>query len=454
MTTWKLGGKIDPSELGIQPATAPEPEAPISKPIEAPVEYKPFGSSFTGYGDPGAPGRNYKWLPAEMAAKKPGQYALLATDETKASSISDLLKSNELIGKDGKPVLGEDGKPRYVITSAYQSSKQEMAGDYDPVYTDHAEVTGSRDDFLKSIGMAGAEDGMRVAFSDASSSRGSVSGKASANPVGTRNGDDYYYNPERQYKGGFDQSAYRAIVAPEYKGFTQIGNLGPLEDDIEKMLGDIYSEFGASGDPKKQEVIKNALFKYDERFGVLANEGLVGAAYQKNNARTNGFWEKPVGQAIIQAVVTYVNPIAGAGYAGITAKSKGADWKDAIRAGVAAYAGGMVGGDVGIMTEGLGATASAAAGAAAGNATSQLIGTGKIDPKTVLAAGLSGGAGSLASDATAGLGATASNAAGKITGALTRNWVLGKKIDPSQIIGIAASAAGNGIISGARKGGG
>jgi hypothetical protein len=71
---------------------------------------------------------------------------------------------------------------------------------------------------------------------------------------------------------------------------VQIGDIGPLGDDIEKMLGDIFAKYGGDT-PAKQEALCDVLFRYDERFGILANREFIAAAVEVNNNRHQGFFD-------------------------------------------------------------------------------------------------------------------------------------------------------------------
>lgn len=213
--------------------------------------------------------------------------------------------------------------------------------------------------------------------------------------------------------GSAPTRAFHAIANDELAGeWVQIGDIGPLNDDVAKILGDLYGEFGADT-PEKQEVVRSMLFRYDPNYGVIANRDLIEGAVEMNNNRRQGFFEKGVGRALVTVVASLVAGPWGAAAAGaIFAAADGGSFADIVRAGLASYAGGYVGAGVGNMVTGALASSTLSATAVAGisgfaqgissSFTSQLIATGKIDGDALLAAGIGGGVGGAVSTAISG----------------------------------------------------
>ncbi|HSI04835.1 MAG TPA: hypothetical protein VLC93_10175, partial [Myxococcota bacterium] len=207
--------------------------------------------------------------------------------------------------------------------------------------------------------------------------------------------------------------AYHAIANDELAGaWVQIGDKGPIGDDVGKMLEDIYEELGADT-PEKQEVVRSMLFRYDPNYGVIANRELIAAAVEMNNGRRQGFFENGIGRALILAAATFVGgPILAAGVSAAFASADGGSFVDVLRAGAAAYLGGLVGANVGnfvtssLATSGLNATVvGGLAGFSQGvtsSFTSQLIATGRIDADALLTAGIAGGVGGAVTTALSG----------------------------------------------------
>ncbi|HSI05245.1 MAG TPA: hypothetical protein VLC93_12240, partial [Myxococcota bacterium] len=154
-------------------------------------------------------------------------------------------------------------------------------------------VYGTRDAYLSAIGLPlDVPMDLQIAF----------------NYSGAGSGDAWLdaSHARMSMAGGGVERAYVAIVDDRLAAdWAQIGDIGPINDDVNEMLGDIYGRYGATT-PEQQEAVRNVLFKYDERFGVLANREFVEAAVEKNNARRQGFFEGPVGRAILSVAASFI----------------------------------------------------------------------------------------------------------------------------------------------------
>ncbi len=195
--------------------------------------------------------------------------------------------------------------------------------------------------------------------------------------------------------------AYAAVVDDSLAGgWVQIGDKGPLGEELEKILEGFYEQYGATT-PEQQDVIKNALFRYDDRFGVIANAGIVASAVEMNEARRQGFFENGLGRAIVTAVAYYyTGPMGAAVTATGFALADGASLGKALLAGVASYYGSQIGANVGqwavgLLPAGTDAVVSSAVRNAFANASSsafnQVLLTGNLDADTLLKAFVSGG---------------------------------------------------------------
>ncbi len=232
--------------------------------------------------------------------------------------------------------------------------------------------------------------------------------------------------------------AYHAVANDALAAeWVQIGDKGPINDDLEKIVGEVYGQLGADT-PEKQEAVRRMMFRYDPTYGVLANRALVEGAAQMNNSRRQGFFEGGFGRALITVAATVVGgPALAAGVAAAFTAYDGGSFADVVRSGAAAYAGGAVGAGVGnavtssLVTSGLSTTAIAGvSGFAQGvssSATSQLITTGRIDGDSLLQAGVAGGVGGATTTALSGtdLVATVDSALGVAPGTTSR--VLGSQ---------------------------
>ncbi|HSI04642.1 MAG TPA: hypothetical protein VLC93_09205, partial [Myxococcota bacterium] len=208
--------------------------------------------------------------------------------------------------------------------------------------------------------------------------------------------------------------AYHAVANDALAGeWVQIGDKGPIYDDVANMLGDVYGQFGADT-PEKQEIVRGLLFRYDPNYGVIANRDLVKAAVEMNNNRGgNGFFQSAIGRALVTVVATVVGgPVLAAGVSAAFTAYDGGSLGDIVTAGAAAYAGGVAGAGVGgavtssLASSSLSATTVAAAsGFAQGvssSFTSQLIATGRIDGDALLMSGVAGGVGGAVTTAVSG----------------------------------------------------
>ncbi len=197
--------------------------------------------------------------------------------------------------------------------------------------------------------------------------------------------------------------AYHAVPNDALAGeWVQIGDKGPINDDVAKLLPDVFAQFGADT-PEKQEAVRSQLFRYDPNYGVLANRSLIATAVEMNNNRRQGFFESGLGRALVTLAATFIGgPVLAAGVSASFTAYDGGSLRDIAIAGAGAYAGSVVGAGAesvvtsSLASSGMSATAVAGiAGAAQGassSATNQLITTGRIEGEGLVAAGLAGGA--------------------------------------------------------------
>lgn len=288
----KLGARLTAPPAGIVPGPAaagggmPAPPAPsaglvggVMAGAKAPTPF--YGSGYTGLGD-GDNGRAaglYGWLDDDVKTrmKADNQYQMLAGDG-QAVKLGDYLDAFK--AADGRYVI----KPHKQITHTKSGNLTEIAGEY-----------GSREDMRRALGFAGAGDDMMVGFSNARSGGGDASGgvlsPADALALARRQASGAIHSDQREAAREASAPASRAYMAssdPQYKGFVQLGNVGPLNDDIGKMLPAIYAQVEATT-PEQQRQVRNALFKYDDRYGLMANEQLVQAALGQNKNRSKGW---------------------------------------------------------------------------------------------------------------------------------------------------------------------
>ena len=256
----KLGSKVDTSSWTLPTAQFPPNPVQGTQPT-TPAPYTPgpsYGGTYYGYGDVGGgDGRLYNFLPENVAsaaqAGKSNPYELLVDDPSKVVTIGSLLQKYKQA--DGKYML-HPGDTYGVGKNDYKREAQ----------------YGTREDLLNLLGLnKDTPDDAKIGITDTYVGEGEAFG-----------GDiytDIYKDPTKE---GTVQSrrmpsnikGYSASSAPELKGFVQIGNLGPLEDDITKVLGQVYEQFGANT-PEQQDAIKKALFKYDPKYGVVANKAFT-----------------------------------------------------------------------------------------------------------------------------------------------------------------------------------
>lgn len=250
---------------------------------------------------------------------------------------------------------------------------------------------------LRAIGMNpewGVTDDTSLIFSDARTGGGDVTGSlANTLPDFSQFKDTGDW--QREGVSGVD-----AIVDDNLKGFVQLGNMGPLNDDIENMLTKVFDQYGVQNNPEAQEQIKNTLFKFDPRFGVLGNSDFINAAVERNNNRKQGFFEGPVGQMLATVAANFVGgPAASAAVSAGFAKANGGSWGDALKAAAGSYIGSQVGAGVTGGLEGsLGSLGSKFVGHTIGDVVNQGIAKGKVNVKDALLAGGGGTLGGMAGD--------------------------------------------------------
>ncbi|HSI06115.1 MAG TPA: hypothetical protein VLC93_16635, partial [Myxococcota bacterium] len=404
------------SDLGVSPVTI---DAPIFLPanphFDSTFQTEPPGGWFYGVGDSGRTGQDsiYEWLSALVTARGQasthGHYLLAASDEV--TSLQQHLHDNAqyafettyLSRDEAIAALTEQGKTAAQIAEYLDTHERFMlapggnnggddGGTYGPTY-------GTRADYIRAIGLP--EDApldLQISFNNSGSGSGDawLDHSHADTDVTTRGG------PER---------AYVALVDDHLAGeWVQIGDIGPLGDDIGKMLEDIFEDCGATT-PEQQEAVRDMLFRYDERFGILANREFIAAAVETNNARRQGFFEGPVGRAIISIVAGVVGgPVVAAAVSAAITLADGGTFLDALRAGVAAYLGGVVGAEFGAwvtqtfqgaLTPALTSALAGAANNFGASVVRQLITDGRLNGDALLISALGGAAGGFITNFTA-----------------------------------------------------
>jgi len=481
---YKLGNKVSGLQLGNKVATPSMPTAtpaPTQPSTPAAPVYTPYAmgnNGYTGWGDAdyGAANGQYFWLPdnikQQIQKNQGNKYYLLAGDHSQATTVDQYadsrkryLISDGVEGQAGKgranmgevqavdPVYGTREEALKALGNLSDAELEQRASymidDVRPTgnYTGddgHAEMSqasyGTRDEFLKRAGLAGMAGNTTIAFNGASAGNGNTYGGLGASATNIA-------------KTG--QDTYQAIVDKTYKNMVQIGNQGPLNDDIEKMLGQVYDQVGAKT-AAQQDLVKNALFKYDPRFGVVGNKEFVEAAASANNSRQNGWFQKNAG--LVAGLVSLVNPIAGAAVSAAGTVANGGSITDLAKGLAASYvgqylgnaagnwAGGALGSNVGNLTSDF---VTGAVKGGVGNAAGQLIRSGSLNGKQLLAGTLAGGIGTAAggllvdhSNWSDGIIKGVMNAGGSVGTSLA----LGKKIDPKALgINLVSSAAGSAV---------
>lgn len=436
----KLGGKVDTSQWTLPTAQFPpnpvQGTQPTTPPTTTPYTPGPsYGGAYYGYGDRDGGGRLYNFLPENIAsaaqAGKSNPYELLVDDPSKVVTIGSLLQKYKQ--PDGKYLL-HPGDTYGVGKNDYKREAQ----------------YGTREDLLNLLGLnKDTPDDAKIGITDTYVGEGEAFG-----------GDiytDIYKDPSKQgtvqsRRAPSNIKGYSASAAPELKGFVQIGNLGPLEDDINNVLNQVMNQFGAKT-PEQQAAVKQALFKYDPKYGVLANKAVVDAAKLSNTRRDTGFFESGTGAMIAQAVASFINPALGAAVSAMYAGYNGGNIGDIVKSMAASYFGGQVGGQVGSAVGG--ATGSAAAGQLAGNlaqgATEQLISTGKIDGKGLLGSAAGSLVGGAASNAVGG--GLLGQAVGQVAGGATNQLITTGKVNLGQMApGLAGTAIQGGLRLGRKVG--
>ena len=470
-------------EGGVAPPAGTTP--PPANPATPAAPFKLYGSGYTGLGD-GDNGRAagvYGWL----------------DDEIKAKATAD--KSYQLLAGEGQSVkLGEyldafkatDG--RYVIKPAY--TERRGKGESGPM---HAAVYGSRDDMRRALGFEGAADDISVGFSDAHSGGGDAGGgvlsaadalvKAKLRATGGLGTANMSVQQARALGGNYDlPKAYQAGSDAQYKGYVQLGNQGPLNDDINSMLPAIYLEVGAST-LEQQKLVRGALFKYDDRYGVMANEHLVLAALGKNKNRSKGWlqdlvkfeafnFKKMMGQVKdnpARLLYGSADPFSTKAWNGVLGTDDkpilnqmgGASdeaWKEAAAKGINTKAAAGMHTLASVIASFYGAKgiAGAAGGGTVGNAASKLAiqaaqNNGKVDLVGLITSmlgnqltqGLSNGISGAINTTDFGQALLSNGVnAGQLAGNAAGNLVLGKKVDPLAL----GLQAGVGLVGNWMKG--
>ncbi len=342
----------------------------------------------------------YAWLPAHvMAAARanPNGNVLLASSDQVTTVQAHL--AEQALGT----YLLPDGNAG--TRADFETATGRVATDADrafivrgPVHERNGEnentypaTLGNQAAYLQAIGLSPSAPGnLTIAFNNSRA----------------RGGDAYLDTSHRSIDmtqpNALPERAYRAVANDALAAeWVQIGANGPINDDVAKILGDVYARFGADT-PEKQEIVRGQLFRYDPSYGVIANRELIKGAVEMNDNRRQGFFERGFGRALLTVAATVVGgPVLAAGVSAAFAAYDGGSLGDIAVAGAAAYAGGVVGAGVGgavtssLASSGVSATASAAAGGfaqgVASSATSQLITTGSIDGDRLLQAGVTGG---------------------------------------------------------------
>ncbi|HSI05505.1 MAG TPA: serine protease, partial [Myxococcota bacterium] len=217
------------------------------------------------------------------------------------------------------------------------------------------------------------------------------------------------------------------IVDPSLAGWAQAPTL--CLDEVKEVLTQGLKGMGIP-DALIQQALESC-YKYDPAFGVLIPEGIGEAAMQLYQSR-HGDWYDAVFEAIPALIVCMVAPqlvglvapaltgvaaaVVSAGVAGgINAAMNGGDFLTGVLTGMVAAYGGALAGD---WTSSLGQLGSRAASAMVSNAAQQFMSNGKIDMRSLFAAGVGAGLTvelsklpNLPQWASAGLGAAAASLA-------------------------------------------
>ncbi|MEZ0312094.1 MAG: hypothetical protein ACAI38_09980 [Myxococcota bacterium] len=478
------GSSGSPAASTSAPVIEPPDFLPPNPHFDGTFANPPPGGWFYGVGDHGRTGQDsiYEWLSALVTARGQesthGHYLLAASDEVVTVerhlydvAVYEIMQeyswSDDGGGGTGmRAVLVSREEAIAHLADAGQSAAQIEAylseherfmlapggnsggdggGDYGPTY-------GTRAQYLQAIGLPDDVPlDLQISFNNSGS------------------GDGDAWLDQSHADGGIARTgslerAYVALVDDNLaEDWVQIGDIGPLGDDIGQMLGKIYDDYGAKT-PEQQEAIRNYFFRYDERFGIVARRDFIEAAVETNNNRRQGFLERlavnPVFRAIITVVVSiYGGPAAAAGVNAALTVAAGGDLNDALRAGLATYLGGMVGAQFGAWAEAaLGdaltpAVTNALVGAVNNFGSAvvrQLISDGQLDGRGLLAAALSGAAGGFVTSftATSSLGQTMREFFGDqrgagIMGSLARALVLnGGRLSPADLISALGVVAG------------
>ncbi len=420
------------------PVVAPPVEAPASpldpSDLAAPNDYftgsfdtPPPGGWFSGIGDPGRTGQEggvYQWLPevvaTRAAASDHGAYLLAASDQVTsvgehvadaavypvpfeitvgekwnvtAQTQTRMLSRDEAIaelrnrGNDDSAIAAYLAEHESFLVQPAYPTGGEGSGDVPAVY-------GTRDAYLSAIGLGPSVPmDLQIAFNGSWSGGGDAwldTSHAQSNPS----------------VSGAPERAYVAIVDDRLAAdYVQIGDIGPINDDVSQMLGEIYARYNATA-PEQQEAIRNLLFKYDERFGVLGNREFIEAAVDKNNARRQGFFEGSLGRTLLTVAASfipgagpYVSMMVNAGFQ----LSDGASFGDVLTGAAISYFTQQYSASFGnYVARAFGESISpaiaevVAAGARnlGSTAISQLVSGGGLDGKGLLLAAAAGGFGS------------------------------------------------------------
>lgn len=402
------------AELGFMPANAY---------FEGDPRVPPIGNGFFGVGDFGRTGQDsiYEWLPQMVALRASestqGHYLLAPSDEVttveqhlRAVAEYEITHEGEITDDNGThmgevteylsydAVIAElaarglsaveitaylDTHERFMIAPAVVQSE---GGDTPATYVARAQ-------YLEAIGLPAAVPlDLQIAFNNSGSGEGDA-------------WLDRTHADGSMGSIGYPQRAYHALVNDQLAAdWVQIGDIGPLGDDIGKMLGEIYEKYGADTE-EKREAIRNALFKYDERFGIMANREFIEAAVETNNNRRQGFFEGPVGRALLMVAASflpggqYISMALSAGFS----LHDGASFGEALRGAAVSYFAAEFGNSVGqwvqtnfgsALTPEVARTLVGAANNLGATAFRQLVTSGRLDGDALLMAAASGGIGS------------------------------------------------------------
>ncbi len=448
-----------------------------------------IGNSYTGLGKTNTTG--YDFLPQTVKDQIKNQgsdnkYAYLDAEGKNSFTVGQLLEQRkadpaaieannrayERQQQDGGGPLQyiDPNQDLYLWNPATQKQRAGREGD---VTTTQAEYL-TKDQFLQRVGTTNPDarvaltaDGAPNIASNASQVGGADQGTQISNPGIGHNST----TPATMGLGATPLSANSntfndAVTDPNLKGFVQLGDGGTLYDDIPQVLGAIYKQAGIENDPAKQEQVKQQLFRYDPRFGVLMDQRILNAVMDASAAggSQGGFFYKNMGtlSAIAMSVLTAgvgAPALFNAALSGIQTAGKGGSLGDIGKSVLTSYIGSNLAplardatGDLLALTGGATPlTASIVEGGIKGMGSgvlSQLSTTGSIDPKLLAAQGLAGGVGGGVSDLVTNnlsgvVNGKLATGAGNLAGTVAGNAITGKNT--------SALSAGMGLLPGLAK---